>query len=89
MTPGGGSAPPDPPALCVLDVFCLNLAVFSNPPRKLSLPPSDRARRCDSDAPIERLAAYISRRVSATFFTLPSQVVPKPLGDIFLDSCSR
>ena len=42
-----------------LNSFCLNLALFPSTPQKLSLPPLDRARRCDSDAPIESSVAQI------------------------------
>ena len=46
-TGGGGEVAP-----LFVDVFCEKLTVFPNSPWKLSLPPSDRTRRSDSDAPV-------------------------------------
>ena len=53
---GGGLPPPAPPA-SFFYIFCLKLALFLSTPRKLSLPPLDRARRCDSESPNERSGA--------------------------------
>ena len=39
--------------------FAKQVALFSSPPQKLSLPPSDRARRCDSESPNESSVAQI------------------------------
>ena len=58
--PSGGAEPPqDSPFFLCFFVFFLNLAMFSTPHRKLLLPPSDRARRCDSESPIESSGARI------------------------------
>ena len=63
MTPPGGCRPPDPLLLfncfSVFDVLCLNLGLFPSSPQKLSLPPSDRARRCDLESPNESSVAQI------------------------------
>ena len=61
MTLSGGCRPPNPPLLFFSknDVFWLKLALFPSTPRKLSLLPLDRARRCDSDAPIESSVAQL------------------------------
>ena len=58
--PSGGLRPPRPHRSFFWGgVFCVKLALFSSPPRKLSLPPSDRARRCDSESPNESSVAQI------------------------------
>ena len=54
----GGCRPRTPrPFFCLFDIFWSKLALFLSTPRKLSLPPLDRARRSDSDAPIESSVA--------------------------------
>ena len=60
MTPRGGLRPPEPPrSRKILVGFWLIFALFPSAPRKLSLPPSDRSRRCDSDAPNESSVAQM------------------------------
>ena len=61
ILPGGGAAPPNPPlfSFCFLDRFGLKLGRFLSTPQKFSLPPLDRARRSDSDAPNESSVAQI------------------------------
>ena len=56
----GGLSPPEPPAFVffsIFDLVCLKPALFPSTPRELSLPPLDRARRCDSFAPNESYVA--------------------------------
>ena len=55
----GGLPTPEPPALFCAHCMLLKLALFPSPPRKLLLPSSDRAHRCDSDSPIESSRAQI------------------------------
>ena len=54
---GGDGQPPRGAAAPRFDVFCLKFALFPSTPRELSLPPLDRARRCDSFAPNESSVA--------------------------------
>ena len=62
----GGAPPPRTSPLFFFPVyFAKQVALFSSPPQKLSLPPSDRARRCDSESPIERSGAQISAKFRA------------------------
>ena len=70
----GGSAPPNPPALLLSNAFCLTFALFSSPPWKLSLSPSDRARRCDLDAPIESCGAQTYAPVRADHVESPYDI---------------